>query len=127
MDWSRLCWPAERPAAHHHCEIDRSKFQFRWPEFWTEQHRHTGLRNHDSRRGPEVDLPLSRAEPSMDSRYVLLVFSDDKAFAEQVDSALTLVAGFSVIHAPTADFLTGRGAQQPATLVLFDVDAGAHL
>src|SRR5262249_46163418 len=63
----------------------------------------------------------------MDNRYVLLVFSDDKSFVGQVDSALSLVAGFSVIHAPTAEFLAGRAAQQPATLVIFDVDAGAHL
>src|SRR5690349_20639888 len=63
----------------------------------------------------------------MDSRHVLLVFSDDQSFLEQVDSALSLVAGFSVTHSPTAEFLAGRAAQQPATLIVFDVDDGAHL
>src|SRR5690348_770053 len=63
----------------------------------------------------------------MDNRYVLLVFSDDQSFIDQIDSALTLVAGFSVIHAPTSDFLAGRAAQQPSTLVVCDVDTGAHL
>src|SRR5258708_7678067 len=63
----------------------------------------------------------------MDNCHVLLVFSDDKAFVGQVDSALSLVAGFSVSHSPTAEFLAGRAAQQAATLVLFDVDTGANL
>src|SRR5258707_11129655 len=63
----------------------------------------------------------------MDNRHVLQVFSDDQAFAGQVDSALSLVSGFSVTHSPTAEFLTGRAAHQPATLVIFDVDEGAHL
>ena len=63
----------------------------------------------------------------MDNRHVLLVFSDDQAFVDQVDSALSLVAGFSVSHSPTAEFLAGRAAQQPATLILFDLDTGANL
>jgi len=63
----------------------------------------------------------------MDHRQVLQVFSDDPDFLEQVESALSLVSGFAAGRSAVSEFLAGRAAQEPVTLVIVDVDDGRHL